>query len=110
MASEVTFYVDQGADFFVNVELKNDDGSYFNLTDWTVTGKFKKSYGSLTSYPMQIEVNNANTGNIDVLLSPEATSNVNYGTYVFDIEAVTLLMGGKTNRVLQGQLIINPEV
>lgn len=107
MASQVNLNVDQGSDYTINLELKNDDNTAFDLSNYSVRGQFKKSYGTSNSHEFTVTIANATSGSIDVTVNAATSNSVAYGRYVYDIEAYT---DSLNKRVLQGLLIINPEV
>lgn len=99
---------DQGADFRVRVQLVDSLGNDLSLIGYTTEGSIKKTYSSLISYEMLVNIANADLGIIALSVSGAVTSGMNAGRYVYDIY-VTSPSGIKT-RVLEGQFEITPGV
>lgn len=107
MATVANLYCDQGSDFAVIVTLKNQDGTVINLTDYTVRGQFRKSFGSTAYTDFTVTIYSAVAGQIKIELSAAASSLVKPGRYLYDIEGV---YAGTIKRFLEGIFAISPEI
>ena len=105
----VNLNIDQGADFNVEMDLAQDDGTPVDLTGCQLESNFKQSfYSANVSGYLQISIINAVNGNAIISIDAANTSNVEAGTYVYDvylIDANSIKM-----RVLEGKLSIAPRV
>lgn len=107
MSSEVNLHVDQGSDYAISLTLKDANGDGLNLSGYSVRGQFKKNYGSSVKHDLTVTIVDETNGIVDVTLTGNASSNVAYGRYVYDIERYNV---SENKRILQGLLILNPEV
>ena len=111
MASETNFYIDQGSDFSVEVDITDVNDNAYNLTSHTIAGTIKKSYTSTTSYSFVGTVTNASGGTIKLVQTNIITSSMASGRYVYDVELTDTSASPDTiTRILEGQIEINPSV
>lgn len=110
MATTANLYVDQGTTFSTIVDLENQDGTALNLTGYTVAGQMRKSYQSSTAVSFVASVyGDATNGQIRLQLAPSTTSGLRAGRYIYDVE-ITNTNSGDKFRVLEGIVILNPEI
>lgn len=108
MATVANLYVDQGSDFSAIVTLKNQDGTVMNLTGFTIASQFRKSYQSSAYTAFTATVFNALQGKIRLQLSASASSAINAGRYIYDVEVTNA--AGEKKRALEGIVVITPEI
>lgn len=102
MATRSNLFVEQGANFVVNVEVEND----IDLTEFTGRGQFRKHFSSSTARDLNIEI--LDGSNLLISLDPADTDVVKPGRYVYDVEIED--GDGNIYRVLEGEIIITPGV
>jgi hypothetical protein len=108
MALDVDLYIDQGADFTVQLDVTAEDGSALDLTGYTVTSQMRRSYYSLTATSITSTVLSAPDGTIQLSLPASATRNLWPARYLYDV-AVTS-GSGVVSRVFEGMITVTPGV
>ena len=108
MASKANIVVDQGATFTTTLNLTDDNGQPIDLTGYSVVGQFKRWYTSTNSFSFVASIPTPSTGQIDLMLDANATSNLYPGRYVYDV--ITIDGSGNVIRIVEGILSITPGV
>ena len=108
MGAVHNLYVDQGADFTVEVGIYDDNNAAWDLTGYSVAAKIKKSYYSSTSTSFTATVSSTSTGTVVLTLLDTATSAMDPGRYLYDV--IVTSAGGTKTRVIEGIVTINPGV
>ena len=108
MATVSNLYIDQGSDFSVIVTLTNQDGTPLDLGAFVVKGQFRKSYQSSIATNFTISIFNETAGKIKIQLPADASSAIQAGRYLYDIEVSNAL--GEKRRALEGIVVITPEI
>ena len=106
MAAVHNLYIDQGADFSVEIGIYDDFNTPWNLNGYTGEAKVKKSYYSSSAYNFTVSV--ATGGMITLTMPAATTSLIEQGRYLYDV-VITSSAGTKT-RVIEGLVTINPGV
>lgn len=106
MASTANIVIDQGTTFSTTLTLTNDDGTYKDLTDYTVTSQIRKSYYTNTYTDFTTAKVNLE-GEITLSLTATQTSSLKAGRYVYDVEIAS---DAETVRVVEGIVTVTPEV
>jgi hypothetical protein len=102
-------YLEQGSTFSSQLTLTDDYGSPYNLTNFTVRGRAKKSYTTANvAFNFSTEITNANTGLITLSVDAPTTANIPYGKYVYDVTVST--QSNVVSRILEGQIYVSPGV
>jgi hypothetical protein len=102
-------YLEQGSTFSSQLTLTDDYGSPYNLTNFTVTSRAKKSYTTANvAFNLTTQITNANNGIITLSLSAAASANIPYGKYVYDVIVAT--PSNVISRILEGQIFVSPGV
>lgn len=109
MASYTNLFVDQGSDFTTLVNVLGQDDTPLDLTNVTLKGQIRKSYGSTVAYEMTIDKIDAAGGVVQVRVLSNVTDTMSTGRYVYDIFARDLDEGTQF-KVLEGILEIVPRV
>ena len=109
MAEYVELYVDQGEDFTATIVLEDDDTNiYQNITGYSVTGSLRKSLLSQNaSANLTCSVTDAANGEITLGMTSSVTSNLKFGTYLFDVKTV---VNGSTKRLIEGIITVTPAI
>lgn len=111
MAEYAVLTVDQGTDTVFQIEVTDKDGAAKDLTNLSVFGKYKESYGSTTANSFQITTPTPKTsGIIELTLSGDSSISLYNAQrrYVYDVELKN--QSDIVERILEGVLEINPGV
>lgn len=106
MANISNIFVDRGATLREVIDLKNDDGSEFRLTDYVVSGYAEKHQDSAVRIPFTFAVDNA-TNNITFSLTPAQTAELSIMTYIFAVY-ITSVLSGDVIKIASGNMIVSP--
>ena len=107
MATIQNLYIDQGTTYSLSITVSDQNGDVKDLTDYTVRGQLRKSYYSNASTNFTASATSPTDGEITISLTATQTSALKAGRYVYDIEIES---DEETLRVLEGIVVINPEV
>lgn len=115
MAVAYNVEIDQGADWFLDVNYDNPNGTPVNLTGYTAALQLRSTPADSTAV---LSLTSAAGGGITItpltgLVSIHATANqttiIDEGTYYYDLE-ITDAYTGVVTRLIQGQAIVSAEV
>jgi len=110
MASIIDLYVDQGSDFYAEIQLQNDNNLIIDLTDFSIFSQFRKSPGSTVYYSfVTAVVGSPALGTISLSLPGEISTSIKSGRYLYDVEIINNINNNRL-RVVEGVVIIIPEV
>jgi hypothetical protein len=107
MAQIQNIYIDQGTTFSLSLAVNDQNGDLKDLTGYTVAAQMRRSYYTTTSTNFTAVVSLPEDGEVTISLTAVQTSAIKAGRYVYDIE---ITGDGETLRVLEGIVVINPEV
>jgi hypothetical protein len=107
MATIQNLYIDQGTTFSLSVIVSDQNGDPKDLTDYTVAAQMRKSYYTSTAIDFTAEASIPEDGEVTISLTAEQTSAIKAGRYVYDIE---ITGDDQTLRILEGIVVVNPEV
>lgn len=103
-------YLEQGASFFSQLTLTDDYGSRYDLQNFIINSRAKKSYTTANvAFTFDAQLTDPVNGVITLSLDAATTANVPYGKYVYDVT----IQDPETNlitRVLEGQIYVAPGV
>jgi hypothetical protein len=108
MAYIVNFYVEAGASFSRSVTYTNDDGTLFDLSDYTAELQVRQTVTSATKALTIIPTIDDETATISWAFTPTQTSTLTAPSYVYAMELTK--DDGSVIRLIQGSLTISPEV
>ena len=108
MATISNLYIDAGADYSIIITANQSNGDPLNLTGFTVKSQIRKSYASPTAYDFTTSLYAAAAGKIRLSLTATQTSAIKPGRYLYDVEITS--GSGEKRRVLEGIIIITPEI
>ena len=103
MATKVNLVVDQGADFTTTITLTNDDGSTFDLTDYSAASQIRKHYTSSNATNMSVTLN-GNSGIVTLTMNNSVTAAMTSGRYVYDV--VMTDSSSVMTRVIEGMVLV----
>ena len=110
MAIVANLIIDQGSDFSSTIVVEDTVGNALDLTNYSVRGEVRKTFTSSTSYAFTCsKLTSQGPGKIKIQLSPEQTSLMKAGRYVYDVEIVHTT-GTPVIRVVEGQVTVTPRV
>jgi hypothetical protein len=109
-ATEYPLTIERGSTFQKQFRWKVD-GQLVDLTGRTAKMQLRKNY----SAPVTFELNTSNSrlslggvsGLVSLDLSPEETSSIPQGNYVYDLE---IYNSGETRKLIRGTTVVQPEV
>lgn len=108
MAIKANIIIDQGTDYSTNISLTDDNDAVVDLTGYSASAQFRKTYTSANSVAFSTAISPA-LGVIAISLTANASANVAAGRYVYDV----VLTNGTTHivsRVVEGIVTITPRV
>jgi hypothetical protein len=110
MTTQATLYVDQGTDFLISLELSQDTGGDFVISDQTFYCDVKKLYSTSKLFSANVDIVTGDGGNdINLVIGAESTRNITPGKYQYDLLMVNS-SGGGVEKILEGLLIITPTI
>lgn len=109
-ATKVDITVEQGADFFLDITLKQKNNLPVDLTSYTGRGKIKVTIADSTAAANFTVVFDANrkTGKVGLYLSNATTAALSFNTGVYDFELVS--GSGVVTRLIEGRVFFKKEV
>ena len=107
MAQIQNIYIDQGTTFSLSIGVNDQNGDPKDLTDYTAAAQMRRSYYTNTSIDFTAEVSLPLDGEVTISLTAAQTTAIKAGRYVYDIEIES---EEETVRVLEGIVVVNPEV
>ena len=109
-AGTYNFTVEQGTTFKRSLTLQ-ENGSAMNLTGYSVASQMRSTHDSSTVVgTFACSLSNATGGIIQMGMASGATTNIEEGIYVYDVEITSSSGGGTVKRILQGTVTVTPEV
>jgi hypothetical protein len=109
LAEFVELFIEQGASFSTDVEVSDANGNPKDLTNFSVFSQIRKSYYSSTSYSFDVDIVDPLFGIVEMDLSPEVTSTIQPGRYVYDV-VIKDNESGEVTRIFEGVATVLPQV
>jgi len=107
-AGKYDFTLEQGTTFSREITVQ-DSGSAMNLTGYTPRMQMRSTHDSSTiALTFTASVSNAVQGKIQLSATDSATSAVEEGIYVYDLEIESSSSG--VTRLMEGKVTVTPEV
>ena len=107
MSQIQNIYIDQGTTFSFTIAVADQFGDPKDLTDYTAASQMRKSFYTNTAIDFTADISSPLDGEVTISFTAEETSEIKAGRYVYDIEVVS---DEETIRVLEGIVVVNPEV
>lgn len=109
-ALPVNLTAEQGTDFVYIHTVKAINGSFVDLTDYSVAGVFARNYTTTTKYNLnaEIPVETITEGVIKLSLDQEITAGLKSGRYLYNVFLTN--PSGEVDIELEGVLTIAPSV
>jgi len=109
-AGTYNFTLEQGTTFNRALSLQ-ENGAAMNLTGYSVASQMRSTHDSSAVVgTFQCSVANASGGTISMQMASGATTNIEEGVYVYDVEITNSGGSGSIKRILQGRVTVTPEV
>jgi hypothetical protein len=108
VATISNLYVDQGSFYRTHVTVTASDGLILDLSNYTAAAQMRKSYSSSTAYNFSVSIVNPASGQVRIELTTEQSRNIPAGRYLYDLEVTDA--NGQKIRVIEGIVVINPEI
>tara|TARA_B100000902_G_C27056121_1_gene786681 strand:+ start:546 stop:881 length:336 start_codon:yes stop_codon:yes gene_type:complete len=107
-AGKYNFTLEQGTTFSREITVQ-DSGSAMNLTGYTPRMQMRSTHDSSTiALTFTASISNAAQGKIQLSAAAAATTAVEEGLYVYDLEIESSSSG--VTRLMEGQVTVTPEV
>lgn len=112
-AAKYDLEIDQGSSFSIAVTV-SDEGGARNLSAYTPRAQMRPAVDSpdADKVDFTFDVTSMASGIVVMQLAHDVSSEMQAGAYVYDLEIFTGTTGQETSvtRLMQGNVIINPEV
>jgi hypothetical protein len=110
MAAYVELYMDQGASFTNTLTITDDvTNAPVNISGYTLTSQMRRSYYSANATAnITCTIVSANTGNVQMSMTPANTALIKPGRYLFDVE--TTDNNNYVVRILEGIINVTPGI
>ena len=112
MATRADLIIDQGTTFSSTINIRQSDGTLFQLNDYSARGKIKKPFSSSTSvdFTCVVNENSPSQDTVTISLNSIQTASLNSGRYVYDVEVFTSDSPAIVTRIVEGQVEVTPSV
>ena len=105
MARKQNIVIDQGSTFSLDIDLNDENGEPFDLTNYSAECEIKKHYLSANAISLTVTLE---TGNINISLTSNASSTIEAGKYVYDVKIIAA--NNEITRVIEGLATVTPSV
>lgn len=107
MSTRANIYVDQGTDFSTFLNLSDESGTY-DITTQQFECDVRKVFSATSIFsPTFVIEPGGETGVVEMLISADATANVEPGKYQYD---VVMSSGSTKEKILEGLMFILPTI
>ena len=101
--------INQGETFSQTIQVLDNLGNVFDLTNYSIRGQMRKSYTSSTFQDLHPTLSNTPTdGFFTISLSSTDSAALKAGRWVYDVEIIS--PGSVVTRVSEGIISVTPEV
>ena len=108
-AAYADLYLEQGATFSTTITIDDVYNNAFDLTRYTANSVIRKSYYSTNASAVFSTVISIGNGTLTLNMTPNVTSNIAAGTYVYDA-VIRDGIDNLTIRILEGKVFVSPSV
>jgi len=110
MAVQINFLIDQGSTFDAVVTVQNEDGTVFDLTNWTPYSQMRKHERSVGAINITVAVlGDPVNGEIQMELFPADTNPLRGGRFIYDVELHHNTDLTRVKRAVQGIITLSPQ-
>jgi seryl-tRNA(Sec) selenium transferase len=107
MAAKREISIYQGDTYLHELRLRNSSNTAINITGRVYTAQLRKSKSSETAVSFTTAITNAANGVLTFSLTPAQTSNIEAGSYIYDLQE---LNGSIVTTLISGTAIVSREV
>lgn len=107
MATKANLVIDQGATFSTDLTLTDENGDPLALFGYTANSQIRRWYTSTNAAATFTTSINTTSAVITLSLTPNQTSNLVSGRYVYDVEIAD---GSEVSRIVEGIVTVTPQV
>ena len=113
-AVPINLNIDNGEDWSVSFNLRDEYGDYIDLNGHTVSALMAKNYTSSIKYSLNPEITDPSTGLITLSMPNSGgqlvtkTQDLKPGRYVYSLFVTT--PNGRTDKSIEGIITVNPSV
>jgi len=108
MAFIANLYVEAGATFSRTITYTNDDGTLFDLTDYTAELQVRETVSSASAILTKVPTIDVEDATISWTFSAAETATLTAEKYVYGLELTK--SDGTVTRLVEGDLTVSPEV
>ena len=108
MTTRTNLYVDQGTDFLVSLDLKEETGSDYTISGNQYFCNVAKLYSTSVKFSVDLTVNTSDPENdlLEFSISADKTKDMEPGKYTYDI--MMLNSNGFITKIMEGLIFILP--
>lgn len=106
MATYSDIFIDQGSTYASTIDVLDPNGLPFDLSGYSARGQIRKTYASANAIDFTTNINDPESGKVNISLSATQTRVMKSGRYVYDVEIYN--SGGNVIRIREGQVEISP--
>lgn len=111
MTTIANLVIKQGSTFTAIITVENAaTGALFDLSGWSARSQLRKSHNSDDISATFTATVDTDTSKITISLSSVQTANLAAGRYVYDVEIYDGSSPAVVNRVVEGTVLVKPEV
>lgn len=103
MAIKNNITLDQGADFFYNINLVDGNSNPFDVSSYTGQSQLRVNYAANTYYAMNVTTNSS--GLVQLTMNSDTTSQLTKTRYVYDV--VLISAANVVSRIVEGYVTVN---
>lgn len=109
MTTQANLYVNQGVTFSASLELTEDDGDSYEITNQQFFCSVKRVYSSTPVFSANVTISEGSpTNDLTLTILPEHTADLEPGKYQYDV--IMLKSSGEVEKILEGLMFILPTV
>lgn len=106
MATYSDIFIDQGSTYASTIDVLDVNSLPFDLSGYSARGQIRKTYSSTNSIDFATNINDPETGKVNISLTATQTRSMKAGRYVYDVEVYN--GAGHVIRISEGQVEISP--
>lgn len=103
MAIKNNITLDQGSDFFYNINLVDGNSNPFDVSSYTGMAQLRVNYAANTCYNMNVTTNSS--GLVQLTMHANTTSQLTKTRYVYDVMLIS--SSNVVSRIVEGFVTVN---
>ena len=108
MATRYDIAIDAGSTYAMQIQLEDDDGLPLSMVGCSAQSMIRYNYKDVSPAAIFTPLIDSVNGVLTLSLTPAQTASLTRAKGIFDVELT--FSDGTTQRLVEGQVIINPEV